>query len=78
MYTKINLNCCILSVNFGAGYGTVLESDVRASFSDKLGTIGGTFGIFVGVSFLSIGSLICDMLSQAKRKLTTLLLKLTI
>ncbi len=44
----------MVSVNFGSGYGTVLESDEKATFSDKLGTIGGTFGMFVGMSFFGI------------------------
>ncbi len=53
-------------MNFGPGYATVLTTDVKATFSDKLGTVGGTFGIFLGVSFLSLFELFDDIFKWVK------------
>ena len=57
------------SINFGPGYGTVLTQDIRATFTDKLGTIGGTFGIFVGISFLSMYEMLADSFDYLKSKM---------
>ncbi len=59
----------LCSINFGPGYGAILTKDVKATFSDKLGTIGGTFGIFIGVSFLSLYEVLIDMLEILKNKI---------
>ena len=59
----------VISVNFGPGYGTILTSDVKATFSDKLGTVGGTFGMFVGISFLGIFDLFHDLFAALKDKI---------
>ncbi len=60
----------IFSVNFGPGFGTVLVRDARVSFSDKLGTIGGTLGIFVGASFLSIFAFASTFFGYIYKKIT--------
>ncbi len=41
-------------------------ADIKASFADKLGTIGGTFGIFLGVSFLGIFELFLEVTQLIK------------
>ena len=46
----------------------VYLTDVKASFSDKLGTIGGTFGIFLGISFLGIYEVIIDIILSLKER----------
>ena len=43
----------------------VYLTDVKASFSDKLGTVGGTFGIFIGISFLGIYEIVLALCELA-------------
>jgi hypothetical protein len=59
----------VISVNFAPGYATILTKDVKATFSDKLGTVGGTFGIFVGVSFLSLYEIFVDLFYFIQKKI---------
>ncbi len=58
----------MVSVNFGPGYGTNLVQDARVTFPDKLGNIGGTIGIFVGVSFLTLYEYASNILGFFNRK----------
>ena len=44
----------IIHINFADPYPTIITKDVRATFSDMLGIIGGTFGVFLGLSFVGI------------------------
>ena len=65
----------LCSINFGPGYGTILTSDVKATFSDKLGTVGGTFGIFVGISFLGIYEIVAELLKEFHRRILRKVIK---
>ena len=44
----------IIHINFADPYPTIITKDIRATFSDMLGIIGGTFGVFLGLSFVGI------------------------
>ena len=44
----------LINVNFEKGHALVTTKDAKVSFADMLGTIGGTFGVFLGLSFVGI------------------------
>ena len=44
----------LVHVNFEKPHGTVTTKDAKFTFSDMLGTIGGTFGVFLGLSFVGV------------------------
>ena len=48
------MDTAIVHVNFIQKEATVWTKDARVTFADMLGTIGGTFGVFIGLSFLGI------------------------
>ena len=44
----------LVHVNFIEPEATLITKDAKVTFSDQLGTIGGTFGVFLGLSFVGI------------------------
>ena len=44
----------LVHVNFIESEATLITKDAKVTFSDQLGTIGGTFGVFLGLSFVGI------------------------
>ena len=44
----------LVHVNFIDSEATLITKDAKVTFSDQLGTIGGTFGVFLGLSFVGI------------------------
>jgi hypothetical protein len=44
----------IVHLNFEDPEATVVTMDAKVTFADMLGTVGGTFGIFLGVSFIGL------------------------
>ena len=44
----------MVHVNFIRKNANVILKDARVTFSDMLGTIGGTFGVFIGLSFVGV------------------------
>ena len=52
----------LVHINFDKPEAMVTTKDAKVTFADKLGSIGGTFGVFLGLSFVGIldfGILIC-------------------
>ncbi len=67
--TALLILCIVSSINFAPGDGLIFVKDVKASFSDKLGVIGGTFGIFVGASFLGLYEWLSGILTRFQKKI---------
>jgi hypothetical protein len=44
----------IVHINFDSPQVAVVTKDAKVSFADKLGNIGGTFGIFLGLSVMGL------------------------
>ena len=44
----------MIHVNFVRKNANVIIKDARVTFADMLGTIGGTFGVFIGLSFVGV------------------------
>ena len=44
----------LIHVNFGTPDATIITKDARMTFADMIGNIGGTFGVFLGLSFVGI------------------------
>ena len=53
-YEKIMKRSALINVNFEKGHALVTTKDAKVTFADMLGTIGGTFGVFLGLSFVGI------------------------
>ena len=43
-----------IQINFANPHATVISQDAKVTFADQLGSIGGTFGVFLGLSFVSL------------------------
>lgn len=57
-----------VEVNFDHQLATVTLKDAKVTFPDKVGNIGGTFGVFLGLSFVGILDvliLICQWVKSA-------------
>lgn len=56
LYSDPNLlrSTSLVHVNFIRNQATVTLKDARVTFADMIGTIGGTFGVFIGLSFVGI------------------------
>ena len=48
----------MVHVNFQKPMGTVTIKDAKMTLAEKIGNIGGTFGVFVGLSFVGIMDLV--------------------
>ena len=44
----------LVRINFGSPRATVITQDAKVTFADMVGSIGGTFGVFLGISFVSL------------------------
>ena len=44
----------LVQINFGSPRATVITQDAKVTFADMVGSIGGTFGVFLGISFVSL------------------------
>ena len=44
----------LVKINFGNPRATVITQDAKVTFADMVGSIGGTFGVFLGISFVSL------------------------
>ena len=51
---KLLQRTALVHINFEDKYATVIMKDAKVTFPDMLGTIGGTFGVFLGASFVGI------------------------
>ena len=58
-----------IQINFADPHATVINQDAKVTFADKIGSIGGTFGVFLGLSFVSLLDEILDGLQNIYRLL---------
>ena len=58
-----------VQINFADPHATVITQDAKVTFADKIGSIGGTFGVFLGLSFVSLLDEILDGLQKIYRLL---------
>ena len=58
----------LVHVNFEDHEVTVITKDAKVTFADQLGSIGGTFGIFLGLSFIGLFGMVIKALKAAKAK----------
>ena len=58
-----------VQINFADPHATVITQDAKVTFADKVGSIGGTFGVFLGLSFVSLLDEILDGLQKIYRLL---------
>ncbi len=54
----------VVSINFADPKATVMTKDARVTFADKLGQIGGTCGIFLGLSFVGLWDLFSTVIDR--------------
>ena len=59
-----------IQVNFAEPYATVVTQDAKVTFADMLGTIGGTFGVFLGLSFVSLADEMVEIIQSICSKLS--------
>ncbi len=59
----------VVNINYGDPIATVITQDAKVTFADKLANIGGTFGIFLGLSFVGIWDLLIIILKHANSKI---------
>ncbi len=60
----------VITMNFGQPTALQITKDAKVTFSDKVGNIGGTFGIFLGISMIGL----FDIGVDAFRKLSSFML----
>ena len=56
----------LVQINFKSIEITTVTKDVKVSIPDMIGTIGGTFGIFLGLSTLGLVQSLLDFIEQLK------------
>ena len=61
----------LIHVNFEDHEVTVITKDAKVTFADQLGNIGGTFGMFLGLSFLGLFQLLLSTLRTARERSKT-------
>ena len=59
-----------IQVKFAEPYATVVTQDAKVTFADMLGTIGGTFGVFLGLSFVSLADEMVEIVQSIYSKLS--------
>ncbi len=60
-----------VQINFDHQLATLTLKDAKVTFPDKVGNIGGTFGVFLGLSFVGILDvliLVCQWIKSAKER----------
>ena len=58
----------IVQINFANPYVTEIIQDAKVTFADMVGSIGGTFGVFLGLSFVSLMDEFVDWVQWGTRK----------
>ena len=59
----------IVQINFASPHATLITQDAKVTFSDQLGTIGGTFGVFIGASFVTLLDKIIEFMNSVYNKM---------
>ena len=57
----------ILQINFAGPYATEITQDAKVTFADMVGSIGGTFGVFLGLSFVGLVDELVDWILWLKK-----------
>ena len=57
----------VLQINFAGPYATEITQDAKVTFADMVGSIGGTFGVFLGLSFVSLVDEMADWILWLKK-----------
>ena len=57
----------MVQINFADPYATEITQDAKVTFADMVGSIGGTFGVFLGVSFVSLVDELADWVQWCMR-----------
>ena len=63
---QIVRHTAMVEVNFDHQLATVTMKDAKVTFPDKVGNIGGTFGVFLGLSFVGILDILILMFNWFK------------
>ena len=63
----------LVNINFLEPQATVITKDAKVTFADMLGNIGGTFGIFLGLSTIGLVDIIVTGYSSFKKYLSKML-----
>ena len=58
----------LVKINFGSPRATVITQDAKVTFADMVGSIGGTFGVFLGISFVSLVDELVEWCVWLKRR----------
>ena len=58
----------LVRINFGSPRATVITQDAKVTFADMVGSIGGTFGVFLGISFVSLVDELVEWFLWLKRR----------
>ena len=56
-----------VQINFDDPYATIIEQDAKVTFADRVGSIGGTFGVFLGLSFVSLLDEFIDLVQWLRK-----------
>ena len=67
--TGIMENLALIHVNFDTEDATVIVKDAKVTFADILGNIGGTFGVFLGLSFVGILNFLISLFKWFHKKM---------
>ncbi len=57
----------LVSINFGEPHAMMITQDAKVTFADMIGNVGGTFGIFLGISMITLFDLCLDAFSFVKK-----------
>ena len=57
----------VVQINFDYPYATEITQDAKVTFADMVGSIGGTFGVFLGLSFVSLVDELADWILWLKK-----------
>ncbi len=58
----------LLNINFGEPDNTMIMQDAKVTFPDMIGNIGGTLGIFLGISMISLFDIFQETFSLFRKK----------
>ena len=65
---KIHPYQSIVQINFLDPYATEILQDAKVTFADMVGSIGGTFGVFLGLSFVSLVDELVEWIEWCMKK----------
>ena len=66
--SEMTSKLALININFGEPQATVITKDAKVTFPDMLANVGGTFGIFLGFSFLGVYDFFAYIIGQISKK----------